>query len=116
MSLIDVDEGSQTWLELQVLCKYDPDITKRDDITWQRLSEQWLNAKEALQAAKEAEQHAREALILESQSKSSKGHGVKVEKIIRKGSVPYSEICKELSINVEVYRKPPTESWRITNE
>ncbi len=116
MALKDIDFGSQDWLELQVLCKYEPDYNKRDDKTWQRLSEQWLSAKETLKMAEQIEEEARQALVAESQSMNSKGCGVRVQKITRLGSVKYSEIAELQGINLESYRKPQTESWRITNE
>lgn len=40
--------------------------------------------------------------------------GRKITKTVRKGNIDYSEIEALKSVNLELYRKPSTEYWRIT--
>lgn len=116
MGLKEIDFGSDEWLELAVLCKYDDQFTNRDDNEWRFACVNWLNAKQNLTLAQKAEEIMRAELISASQSQSSKGCGVKAQKIIRNGSVQYSEIPELIGVDLEKYRKPQSESWRITQD
>jgi putative phage-type endonuclease len=51
-----------------------------------------------------------------SNGETCHGNGVKLTKYIRKGSVDYDRIIKELDVKVDVenYRKEDVESWKIT--
>lgn len=116
MGLKSIDFGSDDWLELAVLCKYDDQFTKRDDNEWRFACVNWLNAKEKLTRAQQAEETMRKELISASQSQNSKGCGVKLQKVMRKGSVNFSEIPELIDVDLEKYRKPTCESWRITQD
>ena len=116
MGLKNVDEGSDIWLELAVLCKYDDQFTKRDDNEWRFACVNWLNAKENLQRAQEIEGTMRQELISASQLQNSKGCGVRLQKVTRVGSVNFSEIPELIDVDLNKYRKPPSESWKITQD
>jgi capsid protein len=115
MPLIDVDDDIGLFVELQVLCKKDT-CEERFDREWKQYVIDWQDAKKDLDQTLERERDCRQRLIVASQSRNCKGFGVRVEKIIRKGSVVFSEIPDLIGVDLEAYRKPPTESWRITKE
>ena len=90
------------------------DYTIRNDREWESLVRRWKYAKSDLDCAKDMEQSARDLLIKASESRNSKGFGVKVQKITRAGSVDFSAIPALEGIDLEAYRKPASKSWRIT--
>lgn len=95
-----------------------PDLSERDyncrnDNAWKFAARNWKSASEKAKIYKEEEEQARKLLIESCYNMNSKGEGVKVQKIMRKGSVNYSNI-KELSdINLDDYRSDPIQTWRI---
>lgn len=96
-----------------------PELSERDynirnDDKWFQNSLDWQDAQRDLRLAQEREEDCRKRLIALSQSRNSKGFGVKVQRIMRRGSVEYSEIPALVGINLDDYRKPASESWRIT--
>ncbi len=98
-----------------------PQLSERDynirtDDRWFQNALDWQDANRDLKLAQEKEADCRTRLIKLSQSRNSKGFGVKVQKIIRAGSVDYSQIKELQGIDLDKYRKPASESWRITLE
>ncbi len=96
-----------------------PELSERDynirmDDEWKELVKRWSYAKTDLDCAKDMEEIARARLIEASQSRNSRGFGVKVQKIMRCGSVDYSLIKELKGVDLDQYRKPASESWRIT--
>lgn len=88
---------------------------KEDDI-WHATASQWLGISRELQALEKKEKELRELLISQSANSSSKGGGVKVSRIVRKGNVDYSSVPELQNVNLEKYRKNPIETWRISAE
>jgi len=98
-----------------------PELTDRDYIVndsaeWENLVKRWKNARSDLNCAKDMEELAREELIKFSNNQNCKGCGVKVQKITRAGNVDYSSVPALIGIDLDAYRKPATESWRITQD
>ncbi len=95
-----------------------PELTERDyversDKEWEALSSSYLNVQEKIKALEEEEKSIRENLISIASSSNSIGYGIKLSKIIRKGSVDYQSIPELKDVNLEKYRKTPIQSWRI---
>ncbi len=91
----------------------DKDYIERDDEEWKISVLNWMQAKKDLKILETQEKLARENLLSLCQSNSSKGCGVKVKKIIRKGSVNYSEIPELKNVNLNLYRNESKEIWQI---
>ncbi len=96
-----------------------PDLTDQDynircDKEWDYATRYWLRSQATLKDAEYHEKKARQELIEASKSKNSRGYGVKVQKIMRQGAVQYSELECLKGVDLDKYRKPKSESWRIT--
>lgn len=63
------------------------------------------------------EEDIRKELILLADNKSAHGAGIKLTKSVRRGHIDYARVAELLELSDEVlesYRKPSTESWRIS--
>lgn len=96
-----------------------PELTERDykkksGIEWELAVKEYLEAKEAISSWEEKEKIRRKNLIEISNGQNCIGSGVRVQRVVSQGRVDYS-IVKELQgIDLEPYRKPRTETWKIT--
>lgn len=91
----------------------DKDYIVRNDEEWKRISEMWLYNKELARRYADDEEHLRQMLINLAGSSNVKGSGIRVAKSIRKGSIDYKSIPQLKEIDLEPYRKKPSEYWRI---
>jgi hypothetical protein len=118
MPLIDIDEDADLFRDLSQHCKpKDADFCEiRYDHEFYEAKSEWEVAYHNLKAAEYHADIAREKLIIAANCQNSKGFGVKIQKVVRKGAIDYAEIIKDLNlwIDIERYRKPESESWRIT--
>jgi putative phage-type endonuclease len=89
-------------------------IDLSDDADWNKLSKEWLSVNEQIAWLEEQEKALREALISKTAGKNSKGCGVALSKVVRKGNVDYGKIPELAGVDLEPYRKKASESWRIT--
>lgn len=76
----------------------------------------WKLQKEIADYHSDLEKKYRELVLKECQNKNTEAAGVKITKIIRRGAVDYALIPEIQDIDLEQYRKPPVESWRLTNK
>lgn len=96
-----------------------PPMTEKDwlirgDSDWLSLSERYLSVKYQLRNLEEEEKTLRHALVNLSTGKNCIGGGLKLSKIIRKGSIDYKIIQELKSIDLDIFRSDPTVSYRIT--
>lgn len=90
------------------------DFVKRIDKEWSEAENKWNEITVKIKALEEEEKIYRESLIKLSKNQNCQGNIVKVQKIVRKGSINYKEIPELSGINLEKYRKDPIETWRIS--
>lgn len=90
------------------------DFVERNDNNWSYIANQWRKAHERLKKAEHEESLLRQNLISLAEGQSCLGAGIKVQKIIRKGSVDYKSIPELKGVDLDKYRKGVSESWRIT--
>ena len=93
------------------LCEKDYD--ERTDDLWVHAAMKWKEAKKNLEMLEEQEKDLRQSLICLSGKSNVKGAGIKLLKVVRKGSISYQEIPELSGLNLERYRKPPIETWRL---
>lgn len=92
----------------------DRDYVNRNDSAWSLAAMAYLDAKDNLKNAELHEKKRRLDLIDCASWQNSKGYGVKVQKVTRSGAVQYDTIPALIGVNLDEYRKPASESWRIT--
>lgn len=89
------------------------DYIKRKDEQWIAYSQEYIRHKNAKELNELNMQLCREKLIELSGGSNTMGGGVTLQKIVSSGRVNYRGIVEELNIDVEKYRGPKQESWRI---
>lgn len=85
-----------------------------DDPARIQLASKWIALNQSIKGLQEEEKKLRDALISTCPTHSSIGGGVRISKIVRKGNVEYTRIPELKNVNLDIYRKDPIESWRIT--
>jgi putative phage-type endonuclease len=89
------------------------DYILREDAGWKHAAMCWKDTKARLQELEEMEKEWRDKLIELSEDKSCQGNGIRLCKIARKGNIDYSTIPELKNVDMEKYRKVPTEMWRL---
>jgi putative phage-type endonuclease len=92
----------------------DKDYIKRDDDYWASFAEDYKKAKQKRLEGEEEEKYYRHLLITCSGGKNCIGAGLQFTKYHRKGVIEYSKIPELEKVDLEQYRKPAVESYRIT--
>lgn len=113
-----IDKEKIFWDQLQNLEA--PPLTEKDSI--QRIDELWGAAAgdylSAIAAHKQTEAHlkrCKEQLIFMSAGKNSRGGGVQVTHVARRGSIDYSAVPELLGVDLERYRQTPINYVKISN-
>lgn len=92
------------------------DYNERSDDLWLAASLRWKSAVAQQKALEFQEKELRESLICMSNGQNTKGGGVSVSKILRKGNVDYAKVPELNGVDLEQYRKGSSEYWKITEE
>jgi putative phage-type endonuclease len=90
------------------------DYILREDNEWKELSGRYYQLKEEIKFLLEEEENCRKELIALSGGSNSRGNGITLCQVERKGNIDYSKIPELKNVDVEQYRKEPINSWRIT--
>ncbi len=110
-------EEAEFWNRLQ---NFDPppltnrDFTEMDSLEWKQTAFEYANMKSLREKYEKEEEALKQRLIDQAGGKSVRGGGVQVTRYMRKGNVDYSSIDVLQGLDLDAYRKKPTESWRIT--
>jgi len=92
------------------------DYLQRSDPKWIELAERYQKAHQSLKESESIELELRNELIALAGSQSSQGAGIKLSKVPRKGNVEYSRIPSLQGVDLDVYRKPSIEYWKLQVE
>lgn len=92
----------------------DKDYIAKIDDEWKINAKIWLEKKKILDIAKKEEDEYRKKLIEISGNQNCTGGGIKLRNFPRKGSVDYAKIEELKNVDLEKYRKPPINVWRIS--
>jgi putative phage-type endonuclease len=90
------------------------DYVNRNDALWKELVEEYKEVKHELDILKECEEAVRDKIIELAEKKNSVGSGIKLTKMFVKGRVDYDVIPELIGVNLDPYRKPTCEKWRIS--
>jgi len=93
------------------------EYTERNDELWQECALKWKSLSQRIKILEAEEEEARKQLIFLSGESNTKGAGISLCKVVRKGTVDYPKMIKKMDIAdsvVEEFRKPSSTSWRLT--
>ncbi len=112
-----VKKEYEFWQRIQNLDP--PDLTEKDykimdDMDWAIQSDMFFEAKRQKMIWQEKEDRARHLIIQMADGKNCIGSDIRVQRVISKGRVQYDCIPELKDIDLEPYRKPKSESWKIT--
>ncbi len=89
------------------------DYIERDDELWNHCASQWQFVNEQIKHLEKEEDALRKQLIFLSADSNTRGNGISLCKIQRKGHVCYDKIPELKGIDLDKYRKEPITTWRI---
>ncbi len=92
----------------------DRDYVERNDNTWLSTAQEWASVSAQLADLKAKEKACREQLIDLAGNRNCQGAGIKVQKVVRKGTVDYKAVPELSGVDLEKYRKSPVEAWRLS--
>lgn len=92
----------------------DKDFVERTDVDWFDACDNYSHAKHMREKYEEEENEHRKVLIRLADGQSCQGAGIRVSKGLRKGNVDYGRIEILKDVNLDDYRKPATQFYRIS--
>lgn len=90
------------------------DYIEREDDIWEQCALQWRLVSENIKKLEKQEEDLRKQLIFLSGESNTKGSGISLCHVIRKGNVEYAKIPQLKGVDLDKYRKESITSWRIT--
>lgn len=91
------------------------DCDQRNDLAWAQAAASWAEANAELAQAKEKERICRDTLVTLAGNKNTIGQGVRVQRVLRKGSIDYKSVPELKDVDLEKYRKETVECWRLAS-
>lgn len=113
-SVIDNDEPLGIKINEHNKKYIDENFEKRTDHKWTQLAFEYQVIKRQIGELEEREKDIRELLISMSDHANSIGGGIRVQKIVKKGSIAYSRIPSLEGVDLEQYRGQNTEYWKVS--
>ncbi len=92
------------------------DYKKKDDFGWMMLCNEWRSVQKYKKEILEREEQIRKEIIESCQDQNCSGSGIKVKKVLKKGSIDYSKIFELSNVDLEQYRKESTTYWKISED
>lgn len=102
-------------LMLLIAPEEESEYIEREDCVWEELAIRWKSVTTSLKELTLEEEEIRKKLVSLSGESNVRGCGISLCQINRKGTVDYSKIPEIQNVDLEKYRKPPSNSWRITS-
>ncbi len=90
------------------------DYVERTDLPWEKCALNWLLVTSQIKELEKIEEDLRKQLISLSGESNSRGAGISLCQVQRKGNVDYSKIPELKGVDLELYRKSAITTWRIT--
>ena len=90
------------------------DYVEREDDEWDTLATRYQQIKQIIQDMEREEEQVRQQLIVLSGGSNTRGSGISLCQVVRKGNVDYSKIPQLKGVDLDIYRKGNITSWRIT--
>lgn len=90
------------------------DYVERDDALWEECVTRWMEITRSIRALEKDEEDARKQLVFLSGESNTRGAGISLCQVQRKGAVDYAKIPQLQGVDLDLYRKGSISSWRIT--
>lgn len=90
------------------------EYVKRDDFLWQQCASRWKSLTNSIKELEKEEEELKKQLVFLSGESNTKGAGISLCQITRKGNIDYARIPELIGVDLEMYRKPSITSWRIS--
>ena len=115
----EIIEQEKEFYECHLQTLEAPELTERDykdrhDPEWAVFAEEAILAKHDFKRAEKRLKEANQNLTSLAGNENSRGAGITVSKIVRRAAVDYGSIPQLVDVDLEAYRKPAIEYWRIT--
>jgi putative phage-type endonuclease len=91
------------------------DYEQRSDPQWLSVASQWRSLNDALKTMEKQEKALKDQLIKIAHQKNCMGAGIKLSRYFRKGNIEYTAIPELQNVELEQYRKKPSECYRISS-
>lgn len=88
---------------------------ERNDPLWEQCSIQWKSLVQQIKSLEKKEEEIRKQLIFLSGESNTKGAGISLCQIQKKGNVDYSKIPELKNIDLDQYRKSESTYWKISS-
>jgi putative phage-type endonuclease len=92
----------------------DGDYIERNDFTWKQCALNWIAVTAQIKDLEKQEEQIRKELVFLSGESNTRGCGISLCQVQRKGNVDYSKIPELNGVDLDKYRKQSINSWRIT--
>jgi len=90
------------------------DYIQRNDDLWQQCALKWKSLTNSIKELEKEEEEIRKQLVFLSGESNTKGAGISLCLVNRKGNVEYARIPELINVDLDKYRKGSINSWRIT--
>ena len=91
------------------------DYVERNDSLWSHYASQWKQLTQQIKDLENQQEEVRKHLIFLSGESNSKGAGISLCQVQRKGNVDYSKIPELKTVDLDNYRKKDINVWRLTS-
>lgn len=90
------------------------DYIERNDALWSQCASKWKAIIDSIKQLEKEEEELRKQLIFLSGESNSKGGGISLCQVNRRGNIEYARIPELQGVDLEQYRKDSINTWRIT--
>lgn len=92
------------------------DYTTREDEVWRSFANLWITLSREIKGLVEEQEELKKKLVFLSGESNSRGGGISLCQVKRKGNVDYSKIPELQGVDLDAYRGEEITSWRITTQ
>jgi len=94
----------------------DGDYIELSDGIWQECARKWKSVSEDIKCLEKYQEELREQLVFLSGERNSRGAGISLCQVTRRGNIDYSKVPELKDVDLDKYRKESTSSWRICTQ
>lgn len=111
-----IEKEKEFYKSMVTFCPPPQPYIEKNESEWIELVARWKETKSQIDWLSSQEESLRGEIISLTKGENCRGGGIKVSKEIRKGTVDYKSIPELAAVDLDKYRKRPTECWKITQD